>query len=206
MVDSAPDDQDFDFVTLTLHEKLTDFASTNAVFSDAWSGLYGTLKRYQRGITYIAVPELHKNGRIHLHMITNFVPPDDYFYKRKLKHNTQVTRAKRGGTMSKFWKDIPRLHGWGFANDQVALDGDTIAAAGYIGKYLGKQRSFNHWPKGFKHIRASHDVPDVPDDSEPDDRFMWLMEPTRDRLIEKIRAYTRAGFRLMDTYSGELLT
>jgi hypothetical protein len=205
MVDAADDDQAFDFVTLTLHEKLPDFTATNAVFSDAWGGLYNTLKRYQKQISYIAVPELHKNGRVHLHMITNFTPPGDYFYHRKLKHNTQVKRGRKDGTMSKFWKDIPRLHGWGFANDQVSLGGDTIAAAGYIGKYLGKQRAINHWPKKFKHIRASHDVPDTPEDEPLDDQFMWLMEPTRERMLERIASYERSGFRVINAYTGELM-
>jgi len=206
MVDSADDDDAFDFVTLTLHEKLPDFTATNAIFSDAWAGLYNALKRYQREITYIGVPELHKNGRVHLHLITNFAPPSAYYIHRILKQDRQVKRARLRGTMSKFWKDIPRTHGWGYANDQEHLNGDTIKAAAYIGKYLGKQRAVNAWPKKFKHIRASHDVPDIDDESELDDQFMWLMEPTRDRLIEKISAYAAFGFRLTNQYTGELLT
>jgi len=205
MVDQYDDETPFDFVTLTLHEKLTNYDQTLHVFTDAWSGLYNALKRYQGEITYVAVPELHANGRVHLHIITNFKPPDEYFIKRKLKRNTQLRRARFPGSMDKFWKDIPRTHGWGWANDQEHLDGDTTKAAGYIAKYLGKQRRVNHWPKGFKHVRASHDVPQIPDESAPDDRFLWLMEPTRDRLIEKISAYEREGFALVNPYTGEVL-
>lgn len=206
LVEGEPHEREFDFVTLTLHEKLPDFAATNRVFSSAWQGLYNALKRYETAFSYIGVPELHANGRVHLHLITDFAVPDAYFIHRRKKNNTRVKRAHSDQTMDKFWKDMPRAHGWGYANDQAPLQGDTTAAAAYVGKYLGKQRGFNAWPKKFKHIRASHDVPDD-DDPEPlPDDFIWLMQTDQRTLIEKISAYTREGFKLINQHSGEILT
>ena len=60
-----------DFVTITSHEKLKDFAATETVWRDAWSKLYAALKRKQPNLEYMIVPEKHKDGRMHVHAVWN---------------------------------------------------------------------------------------------------------------------------------------
>jgi hypothetical protein len=205
LVEQSSDPKAFDFVTLTLHEKLQNFEQTSAVFSDAWTRLYAALRRIDKQFSYVLVPELHKSGRIHAHMITNFPVPDEYNVKRKKRQNTTVKRMREKGTMDKFWKDVPRAYGWGYANDQEHLEGDTVKVAGYLAKYLGKQRKVNNWQRGFRHVRASHDVPALPDEENHLEGFTWEVIPDQQLLAAKLQMMIDAGYHWLDTQTGEML-
>jgi hypothetical protein len=206
LVSNSDSEQSFDFVTLTMHEDLKTNKSTRAVFEDAWRKLYAALKRAQKDFSYVLVPELHKDGRMHVHMITSFHPPDEYFVHHHRQRNKQVRRMRAAGVMDRFWKDVPRAYGFGYANDQEPIEGDVAKVAGYIGKYLSKQRKVNQWPKGFKHVRASHDVPQLPEVSTPLDQFDWQMCMNQDTLQSLIHAAQQQGYRMIDPHSGEILS
>ena len=205
MVDQSPDPAAFDFVTVTMSEKLRTFDACLKIFPDAWRRLYAALRRAQPDFSYVLIPELHKDGRIHVHMVVRYAVPEIYFIHHKRKENTLVRRMSAPGKMDKFWKDLPRAYGWGYANDQEHLDGDTGKVAFYVAKYLAKQRKVNEWPKNFKHVRHSNDVPALPVQTTALDDLSWLVFVAEDRLIEKISAYRQAGYRLFAPNTGELL-
>ena len=206
MVEQTSDSKPFDLVTLTLSEKLPTFEACLKVFPDAWRRLYAALKRAQNDFSYVLVPELHKNARVHVHIVTNYVVPETYVVHRKRKANKQVKRMNYPEKMDRFWKDLPRAYGWGYANDQEHIEGDSGKAAYYVSKYLAKQRRLNNWPKHFKHVRHSSDVPDIPEQPDDLNGLSWLTCLTEDRLIEKISAYRRAGWRLFEPHTGEVLS
>ncbi len=205
LVDQADEGDTFDFVTLTLHERLKTNVSTRKVFEDAWRKLYAMLKRSQKNFAYVLIPELHKDGRMHVHMITNFHAPKTYFIHRKKHTNRLVRRMRHADKMDRFWKDAPRSCGFGYANDQEHIEGDTAKVAGYIAKYLSKQRKVNQWPKNFKHVRASHGVPTIPEQSTPLDGFTWSVCTTPEILQVRISARKQDGYKLIDSHSGEIL-
>lgn len=205
MVDQSEHPDRFDFVTLTMHEKLETQEATVVVFEDAWRKLYAALKRTKQRFSYVLVPELHKDNRLHIHMVTDFDPPDTYFVHRKKKRNTEVKRMRNPELMDKFWKDVPRAYGFGFANDQEHMRGDTTRVAAYVAKYLAKQRKVNQWAKGFKHVRASHDVPDVPAQENALEGFQWAVMPTLVELQIAINAAQGQGYKLVNSHTGELL-
>lgn len=205
MLSESDDPTGFDFVTLTLHEKLKTQRSTKAVFDDAWKKLYQRLKIAQRDFSYVIVPELHKDGRMHVHIVTNMHAPETYCIHRKRKANKQVKRMRHPDLMDKFWKDVPRVCGFGYANDQEHIEGDVLKVAGYIAKYLAKQRKVNQWPSNFKHVRASHDVPDIPEQPSNLDGFNWQVLTSETQLIEKISACRANGYRLLDTHTGQIV-
>lgn len=204
MVQESPHPEQFDFVTLTLHENLKTHQSTVAVFGDAWRKLYAHLKRAQKKFSYILVPELHKDGRVHLHMITDFQCPESYCIKRKRKLNKQVKRMRHSEMMDKFWKDVPRSCGFGYANDQEHLQGDVVKVAGYMAKYLGKQQKVNQWTKGFKHVRASHGIPDVPAQPSDLDGLNWSVCATLEQLYFRVGQGRQLGYRIVNPASGEI--
>ena len=60
-----------DFITITSHEKLKTFEATQAVWRKSWPVLYAAIKRRNHDLEYFIVPERHKDGRMHVHIIWN---------------------------------------------------------------------------------------------------------------------------------------
>lgn len=136
------------FVTLTSHERLS-YRATWQVWPKAWSILYNRAKRKQPDASYILVPEQHKDGRLHIHMLTNWTMP------------------------TRWWKDNARECGLGYIAE--AEEPKSLAhAAWYIGKYISKQLDVTTWPKGFRRVRPAHNWPKTPPPGRPDG---WRFEP-----------------------------
>jgi len=126
------------FVTITSHEKLSPQA-TFRVFPLAWPKLY---RRYKRAVdkddprAYIAVPERHKDGRLHSHLIIT------------------------GDLSQKWWKDNARECGLGY---QAKVKSVTSVSVGiYLGKYLGKTLA-EKWPRGKRRVNTSRSWPAMPE-------------------------------------------
>ena len=107
-----------DFVTITSHERLKDFAATEAVWRNAWSKLYAALKRNQPSLEYMIVPEKHKDGRMHVHAVWN------------------------AGVSQKWLKDNARKRGLGYQAKVIKIQ-DAAPAVRYITKYIGKDLGEN---------------------------------------------------------------
>jgi len=153
------------FVTLTPHEKLTPGQSW-WVMPKAWMKLQARVRRAARGFEYLCVPELHKSGKVHLHMLTT------------------------AGLAKRWWKTNGRECGFGYQNDaqEVWSVGGVI---GYVEKYLMKGLG-DDVPKGTRRVRTSRGWPK----NERERNLQWefsLIE--RDTNIEYLaEAYKLGGF------------
>jgi hypothetical protein len=123
------------FITLTSHERLAASASLR-VLPRAWSKLQERLRREAKG-DYLIVPELHKDGRVHLHGLFSHA-------------------------VSKRWyKDNARACGLGYQVDLQEIKRDGGVAA-YITKYLTKSVLEPQFAKGFRRVRTTRGWPKLP--------------------------------------------
>lgn len=125
-----------DFITITSHEKLPDFASTERVWREAWPVLYAALKRRSTQLNYFIVPEKHKDGRMHVHALWT----------------ANVTQ--------KWLKDNARKRGLGYQAKRRPVM-DAGAAVRYVGKYIGKSMG-EQVPQHFRRVRLSDAWPKIP--------------------------------------------
>jgi hypothetical protein len=105
-------------------------------FNVGWPKLARRVKYQQGELTYLAVPEQHKNGIMHLHVVA---------------HNEQPKR---------WWKDTAFKVGLGYMVEISPIDQPEIGAY-YVSKYIGKGIGSTKWPKGFRRVRTSRDWPKV---------------------------------------------
>lgn len=124
----------FSFVTLTLRGDTRQRAKS----IEAWRKLFPRIiERHRRKVgtvPYAVIPELHKNGVVHLHVLIA----------------SQLTK--------RWWKDTAFHCGAGHQADMKPID-DHTAVVGYLMKYLGKGMTLNKWPKNYRRIRVTHDWP-----------------------------------------------
>lgn len=105
-------------------------------FVTGWPKLAKRVKYAQKTLTYMAVPEQHKNGVVHWHVLAN---------------NTLARR---------WWKDSAYCCGLGYQVELSRIN-DAGIGAHYAAKYVGKAAGTTRWPKGFRRVRASQDWPKV---------------------------------------------
>lgn len=94
---------------------------------------------------YLAVPEQHKNGVIHMHLIATY-------------WSTQ-----------KWIKDAAKKSGFGYIAHVRYVDSGPAAAA-YLSKYIGKDFINLTWPPKFRRVRTSANWPRLTDEQPPDER------------------------------------
>lgn len=94
---------------------------------------------------YIAVPEQHQNGVVHMHLIATY-------------HGTK-----------RLIKDAAYKSGLGYMADVRYVD-SGVYAAWYISKYIGKDFIGLKWPAKFRRVRCSNGWPKVEADPPPDER------------------------------------
>jgi hypothetical protein len=91
---------------------------------------------------YVLIPEQHKNGILHCHLIAT----------------NQLTQ--------RWWKDNAFKSGMGYMSKVLALS-DSGLVPQYVAKYLGKDFVRVQWPKGFRRVRTSKNWPKLPEVSFP---------------------------------------
>lgn len=108
------------FATFTFNPRKTDSFSVSEVMQK----VIGWLKNHQKrnALRYVLVPEYHKSGRIHLHML----------YDGNLKLKDSGKRTKQGKVIynCKSWR-------YGFST-VIPTDGDRYTLAKYVTKYVTK--------------------------------------------------------------------
>lgn len=129
--------ESLDFVTLTGHEKLPDFASTERVWHHSWAMLYNAIKRQTPDFQYMIVPEKHKKGRMHVHALWN------------------------ASVSQKWLKENARKRGLGYQCKVVHVDSSGHAQK-YVVKYVGKDLGADV-PPHFRRVRVSQGWADIPD-------------------------------------------
>lgn len=166
-----------DFVTITSHEKLKSFEATEAVWRSAWPVLYNAVKRQKHDLKYFIVPEKHKDGRMHVHIIWNADVT-----KRWLKDNAR----KRG---LGYQADVSHVKDWGNAIRYVTK---------YLSKGLGEEM-----PKRFRRVRVSQNWPDVPPPDTPAKVLRWEYITTERALYVIMSECQEKRIALIEQKTGE---
>lgn len=149
------------FVTLTAHESLRTQSQTIYVWRKAWPKLMQRARRESGGSQpYLAIPEPHLDGRVHIHMLTTHAMKDSW------------------------WKDNAREVGLGYMAKTKAVD-DAPLAGWYVTKYMGKQLALNAWPPNFHRVRVSQSWERPPNR----ELINWRFETIRGSEVEQQEQY-----------------
>lgn len=165
-----------DFATITGHERLKTFEACEAVWRDVWSKLYDALKWKQPHLEYLCVPEKHKNGRMHVHLLWNAAVS-----QRWLKDNT---RRRGGGHQAK-----------------INHEPNELAISRYVAKYLGKTLGTD-MPKRFRRVRVSQGWAEIPVPENELTGLEWTYHDTNGKLLMAYSRAQRENFHLIDLETG----
>jgi len=167
-----------DFITITSHEKLQDFETTEKVWRSAWSALYYAVKRKHNSLAYMMIPEQHKSGRMHVHGIWN------------------------AGVSQKWLKDNARKRGLGFQCKVINIT-HSGGASKYIAKYIGKSLA-SDCPAHFRRVRVSNNWTVVPKPDTPFNGLRWEYVGTNGSLRVVYEECQAKGITLIDAGTGEV--
>jgi len=167
-----------DFVTITGHEKLRSFASTEKVWRLAWAKLYAALKRKKPDLQYMIVPEKHKDGRMHVHALWN------------------------AGVSQKWLKDNARKRGLGYQCKVIHVP-HSGRAQKYVVKYVGKDIGSDA-PAHFRRVRVSADWADLPNPNSGSSGLTWEYVGTNGALAVVYEECQAKGIKLIDFETGAL--
>lgn len=169
--------QHVDFITITSHEKLPDFASTERVWAKAWPVLYAALKRRSSKFQFFIVPEKHKDGRMHVHALWT----------------ADVTQ--------KWIKDNARKRGLGYQAKRKPVV-SAGAAVRYMAKYLGKSLG-DDIPPRFRRVRVSQGWPKIPVPVTATAALRWEYCGTNGALWSIYQEAQAKHFDMIDLQTGE---
>lgn len=133
------------FLTVTAHENCETFAQCMYPWSNQWSKLSARMRRKFKGFRYVILPELHRDNRVHWHLIAS--------------HNI--------GT--RWLKDNARQCGLGYIAESSEIN-DAALAIWYVSKYISKSLYGETWLPNLRRIRTSQKWPVLP----PDENFVPL--------------------------------
>jgi len=135
------------FWTVTSHRKIRTVSRGIYVWRKAWPKLRKRLQRAERNVAYMLVPEQHKDGALHIHLLAS---------------------AK----VSERWcKDNAAECGLGYIGEYTQVRSAGMAAF-YVAKYLTKESHQLKWPKYFRRVNTSRNWP-RPDEVEK--RPEWVV-------------------------------
>lgn len=156
---------DWRFITLTSHPNLRSKEQCLYVAPMAWKKLSSRIRYHFSGIKYVRIPELHKNGRVHWHLL-----------------------ASGGVTTSWLKRNAPKC-GYGYMTESEPIR-DGYNSVLYISKELSKQLGIESWPAGLRRISTSRQWPDLPNDEEFVDidlDWRYTGEHTEDEIKTLVR-------------------
>jgi len=133
--------------------------------TDQWRDVTGTT------FCYFMVPERHKSGTLHAHLlVTTFMDRD------------------------RWYKDNAHQTGFGY-QARVKNISSSGEAVGYVTKYIGKDWGDFPWPKGFMRVRHSQNWPIA----KPQTDELWEYRTIRegDMFIEK-GSLDNLGYHVVD--------
>lgn len=140
-------------------------------FKSGWPALRKRATYWQGEFEYILIPEQHKNGIMHVHILANNI----------------LTK--------RWWKDNAFACGLGYMVDTTRVE-SAGAGAWYVSKYIDKHLAYLQWPKGFRRIRTSAGWPRVKPPEGPDDTdysvfndyglALWDIHLLRDMGVEVV--------------------
>lgn len=133
-----------------------------------WPKLRKRAQYYIPEFAYIMIPEQHKNGIVHAHIICT------------------------GDLSRRWWKDSAYQSGLGFQAYAKQMT-DPVQASGYVSKYLGKEVHKAQWPRGFRRVRSSANWPRL-DETQPPDRYDYEVFKSKGALWWSIYFLRDAGY------------
>jgi hypothetical protein len=171
--------QSLQFVTLTSRGYTTPHQSIY-FFKTNWPKLRKRMSSHTNSWTpftgvqwaYFLVPERHKSGVLHAHLIAA----------------THVTGES-------FWKHHAYKSGFGYILD-VQENIDALSVATYVAKYLHKDGGSLNWPKGFRHIRHSQNWPIA--SIQPLEGWDWKTYRKRETIWTEKHALIDMGWHVID--------
>ena len=122
------------FWTVTSHRKIRTLERGIFVWRKAWPKLRKRLQRVEQNVAYASIPEQHKDGSLHVHLLV-------------------------AAEVSERWcKDNAAETGLGYIGEyeEVRTPGK---AAWYVSKYLTKDSHKLAWPKHFRRVNTSRNWP-----------------------------------------------
>lgn len=167
-----------DFVTITSHERLTNFDQTERIWRSAWGTLYSAIKRKNQDFAYMIVPEKHKDGRMHVHALWN------------------------AGVSQKWLKDNARKRGLGYQCKVIHLSIGGSSAK-YVSKYIGKSIN-SEYPARFRRVRVSNNWGDIPDPIVEQSVDRWEYIGGNGALSVVYEECQAKGIKMIDQKTGEL--
>jgi hypothetical protein len=139
---------DWMFCTVTSHPKLVTRGQCLWVEPKAWKKLWSRINYHHDKVYYVYIPELHKNGRVHWHMLIS------------------------GGIVESWWKKHAPATGFGYMFDSQPVR-DGYHSVLYVTKELSKSLSISKWPRNLRRIRTSQNWPQI----APQEDFTGLELP-----------------------------
>lgn len=171
--------QALQFVTLTSRGYATPNASLY-YFKQNWPKLRKRMSDKTNSWTpftgiawaYFLVPERHKSGVLHAHLIAA----------------THIDGAR-------FWKQQAYESGFGYIIDLQPMV-TPLKAATYVSKYLHKGMGAEQWPKGFMRVRHSRNWPITKD--APLDGWEWQTYSKDETIWIEKNALINLGWEVID--------
>lgn len=173
---------DWFFITLTDAEWNDTFHKSLLSWRKNWPKLYARMKRREANIRYVLLPERHKDGRIHMHMISTCALPQ------------------------RFWKDNARACHLGYMAKSEGLV-SIPQAVFYVTKYITKSLAGgSYWPKSLHRVRVSFGWPRAKQAEKtalPEGDWK-IYSP--ERFEQARQVWLSTGLTVIDCRTGELET
>lgn len=168
------------FATITAHRKWRGENKSLINLRRGWRKLYNRLLRKYGKFHYIKIFEHHKDGTLHLHLLTDLVLPytTKWANSKKTGQRIQIYRCK-------YLKDASAQCGMGYQCDYQPLENAGLAAW-YVAKYLGKSVGVSDFPANLRRIQASQKFKKLPE-SVTDAALSFVL--VRNRTDMLLKAY-----------------
>lgn len=147
---------------ITVNEAEKEYIKWSHRALDSWRA---QAKRSNQSWAYCAVTERQKRGHPHSHILTNWIPPEQYQrtvdkWHKDAQGNLHLEKIQVLG--SSFLERSLSVAGLGKQYD-LSVARTIEGTARYVAKYLFKSDIFKTvWPKGWKRVRYSNSFPKLP--------------------------------------------
>ena len=187
--------KDWSFWTITAHRKMRGYDASLISLREAWGKLYHRLKRTFGAFQYARIYEPHKDGSLHIHVISTIIWPDIRTGKRKNGERFSYSR---------WLKDTVPVCGGGYQTDAKNLEGHAGYVAGYVVKYMTKEISAFKRVRGrVRRIQTCQKWPKSELTADDGSELEWVL---KDALyIEDCVGYWQAGKQIVDISTGQIV-
>lgn len=156
------------FVTVTSHSDIRDYKQGLSIWRSTWPKLRAKMLRDGEKPEYMVVPEKHKDGAFHAHLLIT---------------------GERG---SRWWKDNCAKRGMGYMAEEEAIR-SKYKSGFYIGKYISKQLQSGEAPKKMRRITTSHGWPKL-DGMYAMPEIDWRVLQKHESLQDVVAYYARKSY------------